>query len=448
MHSKSLKERGLNFPFNPARLPFFYGWLILILGAMGILMSIPGQTMGVSVFTGTLVKVLDMPRLRLSLTYMIGTILSSLFLSKAGKFYDRFGARITLFLAGALMALVLLFLSHVDRISGWISGTTGISMKISSFGLMVLGFFLLRYSGQGVMTMVSRSMVMKWFDKRRGIAAAILGIFTSFGFSYAPRVLDALIQHSGWRGAWQSLGLFCGLVFGVVALLLFRDNPQVCGLKPDSLRDIHLRIPLKKSSENQDICLKEAKRHPILWIFALSLALWALFNTAFTFHVVSIFQRAQWTRQEALAVFLPVSVVSVVFRFLISWISDHLRLEFIYLIYLFGMILSAGALLLLDWSGILWLLIPGMGIAGGIFGTLSSISWVRLFGKKHLGAISGFSMGWIVAGSAVGPYFFSLAEKLLGSYDGGAWFTLILSLLLSVILTIRWLRTRHSEKNQ
>jgi len=448
MHNRELKDRGIGFPFNPARIPFFYGWIILFLGAMGILMSIPGQTMGVSVFTDKLVKLLDMPRLRLSLTYMFGTILSSLFLSRAGKFYDRFGARITIFLAGTLMALVLFFLSHVDQVSDWLSRVLGFSLDITSFALMVLGFFLLRYSGQGVMTMVSRSMVMKWFDKRRGVAAAILGIFTSFGFSYAPRVLDALIQHSGWRGAWQILGLFCGLGFGIIALLLFRDNPQVCGLKPDSLRDIEVRIPVKKRVEGQNLDLKEARRRPILWIFALSLAMWAMFNTAFTFHVVALFQRADWTRAEALAIFLPISVVSVVFHFFISWISDHLRLEFIYLIYLFGMVLSAASLLLLDWSGILWLLIPGMGIAGGIFGTLSSISWVRLFGKKHLGAISGFSMGWIVAGSAVGPYFFSLAEKFLGSYDGGAWFTLILSLLLMVILVLRWVRTRGVVEDQ
>ena len=37
-------------------------------------------------------------------------------------------------------------------------------------------FFLLRLSGQGVLTLCSRNMVMKWFNRRRGIASGITGI--------------------------------------------------------------------------------------------------------------------------------------------------------------------------------------------------------------------------------------------------------------------------------
>ena len=40
-----------DFPFAPSRLPFFYGWLVLVVATLAILVSIPGQTMGVSVFT-------------------------------------------------------------------------------------------------------------------------------------------------------------------------------------------------------------------------------------------------------------------------------------------------------------------------------------------------------------------------------------------------------------
>jgi len=409
-------------------------------------MSIPGQTMGVSVFTGNLVQSLGITRLNLSITYMIGTILSSLFLSRAGKFYDRYGARITMLLAGSGLALVLFYFSKIDRIASRFSNGTEPG-NIAAFVLLVLGFFLLRYSGQGVMTMVSRSMIMKWFDQRRGLAAAILGIFTSFGFSYAPRVLDELIQQSDWRHAWQQLGLVCGLAFGIIAFLLYRDNPQVCGLKPDSLKEIKADPHVKKRKEGMDFTLKQAKRKPILWVFSLALALWAMFNTAFTFHVVSIFKQAQWTREEALAIFFPISVVSVVARFLVSAISDRLRLEWIYLIYLGGMILGTLSLAMLQWTGVLWVLIPGMGIAGGIFGTLSSITWVRLFGKAHLGAISGFAMGWIVAGSAVGPYFFSLSERFIGSYNGAAWFTLILSALLVAWVTFNPGASRKQEQD-
>jgi hypothetical protein len=36
-----------DFPFRPAALPFYYGWVILVVSTVGIVMSVPGQTMGV-----------------------------------------------------------------------------------------------------------------------------------------------------------------------------------------------------------------------------------------------------------------------------------------------------------------------------------------------------------------------------------------------------------------
>ena len=52
-------KRHCSKPFPPSRLPFFYGWVILGAGIIGILMSIPGQTMGVSVFTENLLEDLE-----------------------------------------------------------------------------------------------------------------------------------------------------------------------------------------------------------------------------------------------------------------------------------------------------------------------------------------------------------------------------------------------------
>ena len=40
-----------DFPFRPASLPFFYGWVILGASTLGTVMSVPGQTIGVSFFT-------------------------------------------------------------------------------------------------------------------------------------------------------------------------------------------------------------------------------------------------------------------------------------------------------------------------------------------------------------------------------------------------------------
>ena len=44
------------FPFAPAGSPIFYGWVIVIVATIGKIASIPGQTIGVGVFTDSLDK--------------------------------------------------------------------------------------------------------------------------------------------------------------------------------------------------------------------------------------------------------------------------------------------------------------------------------------------------------------------------------------------------------
>ena len=80
-------------PFDPARWPFFYGWAVLFWGMVGVLVSVPGQTTGVSAFIEPLLRDLGISRLQLSGAYLFGTLTSSLLITPSGKLFDRIGAR-------------------------------------------------------------------------------------------------------------------------------------------------------------------------------------------------------------------------------------------------------------------------------------------------------------------------------------------------------------------
>ena len=73
--------------------------------------------------------------------------------------------------------------------------------------------------------------------------------------------------------------------------------------------------------------LKEARKDPQLWFYMIILFYWALYNTAFTFHITSIFETLGKTKGDAVAIFLPIAVISVGARFLGSWLSDMIRMK-------------------------------------------------------------------------------------------------------------------------
>jgi MFS family permease len=425
-----------NLPFSPAKTPFFYGWIILVAGAIGVVMSIPGQTMGVSVFTDPLIESLEISRLNLSLAYMLGTLSSSLMLSKAGKQYDKFGARVTAVSASFFMGAVLLYMSRLETITLWLNTTLKIPFGIAAFILITPGFFALRFFGQGVLTMVSRNMVMKWFDRKRGLAAALMGVITAFGFAYAPKPFNSLINSFGWDGAWKILGFAALFIFPFFIMLFYRDNPEICLLRPDGESETKPGKDKEfvKESVGSDITLKEAKKTAVFWIAILIVAIWALYNTAITFHIVSIFALKGMNSATAVSIFLPYSVFSVLSRLFTGWLSDRCRLKYIMLIQLVS---SAAALLFLMTLSrnavIMWGFIAFLGITSGSWGVLNSITWIRLFGKKHLGEITGFAMGWIVAGSAFGPYIFSISENMTGGYGIAVLFCVIFVSLIGLL---------------
>lgn len=424
-------KRNCQKPFPVSKFPFFYGWVILAAGIIGVLMSIPGQTMGVSVFTESLLSDLEINRNNLSLAYLVGTMGSGLIITRAGKLYDRYGARIMAFIAGVMLGLMLVYLTRVDRLAEWLSAVKWLSPGVLTFVLLAFGFWGIRFFGQGLLTMVSRNMVMKWFNRRRGLANAVLGIFSALGFSVAPKILDQVIQRLEWRGAWIFLAMLVGIGFAFFVLLIFRDNPQACGCEPDGKLNKAKGNRRPPSLPDHDFTLKEARSTLSFWAFTLGLSLSALYISGLTFHVVSVFEVSGLTREQGLGIFIPTSLIAVGIQFLGGYASDYIRLKFLLLVFALGIVLSIVGLVLLGGApAAYWMIIGGNGVVWGLYTVLIGVTWPRFYGLKHLGAISGFSLSWAVIGSALGPYMFSLSQDLTGSYDLVAWLCLGISILV------------------
>ena len=427
-------KKHCNKPFSPVKVPFFYGWIILAAGTIGILMSIPGQTMGVSVFTDNLLQDLDINRNNLSLAYLVGTLGSGLLITKAGKYYDIYGARVMAFISGVMLGVMLLYLTRVDRIVNTLHEWHWISPVLATFILLAFGFWGIRFFGQGLLTMVSRNMVMKWFNKRRGLANAVLGIFSAFGFSLAPKGLNLIIERLEWRGAWIFLALLVGVIFAVFVIMIYRDNPEDCGCVADGKMRASRKSKRPPSLPDHDFSLLEARKTIAFWAFTLALALTALYISGLTFHVVSVFESSGISKEKALGIFIPTSIIAVVVQFIGGYASDYVRLKYILVLFMVGMLITTiGLTMLGSHHSAYWLIISGNGIVWGLYTVLIGVTWPRFYGLKNLGAISGFSMSLTVIGSALGPYLFSVSFDISGSYNLVAWLCVIISVLLLLL---------------
>lgn len=402
-------RKAAELPFAPNRLPFYYGWVIAVVATIGTLMSVPGQTVGVSVFTDALVGALPGgSRVGVAGAYLVGTVLSALTLPLAGRLLDRFGARPTALAATVLLSLTLAYLSTVDRIAWALGGSPWLGLV-----LLAIGFYALRLSGQGTLTMVSRTLLGRWFDRRRGLVAGASGVFVGFGFGYAPRLFEQWIQAGGWRGAWQQMALLELVVMGAMALVFLRDDPETCGLSLDGRTDHPTG-----AEEAPSATRAEAIRTLAFWAVTAGLSAQALVITAISFHIVDLGASAGLDREAAVAFFLPLSVVSTGVGVLAGALGDRLSPRV-----MVGLMMGAQAMGLVgaaDLESGFWWAAIGLGISGGFFAPLATIAFPRFFGRKHLGAITGVEMMAMVIGSAIGPALFAGVEQATGSYRAAA----------------------------
>ena len=420
-----MPKKRFNLPLILHAKGFYYGYVVLFAGTLGVVMSVPGQTMGISVFTEHLIHALEVDRTQLSMMYMFGTLTSSFLLPYAGKLLDKLGSRVMGTLATLGLGIFLGLLSQGATLSKALAGLSGMSLAWASLLTAYVSFLGIRHFGQGQLTMASRTMMGRWFEKRRGLMLGISGTFVAFAFGSAPLFLTWLIEILNWQNALLALTGAC-VVMAAVFYGLFRRSPEHCGLAVDG----GLIADASTKNTFQDLkssfTATQAKKTFAFWAFNFGMSAQATIITAVTFHMSHLGKLAGMTSVKAYSVFLPVSVIATSTELIAGYFSDKISLKYLLAIMQFALAMALIGLRFYhtDWGFVL--AAAGLGVSGGHFALLMGAAWPKLFGRLHLGTVTGAVTGWMVAGSAVGPYLFSLGESLTGSYNS--------SLLLAIII--------------
>lgn len=416
-------------PFDPRRLPIYYGWIILPIAVLATAVSMPGQTVGFTPFTEPLLATSGLSRTALTQCYCIGTILAGILLPHGGRMVDQFGCRRFISIAIVGIGLTMIYLSLMPTTAGRLARI--VPVATAWMLALTIGIFFLRFFGQGMLSVVSNTLIGRWFENRRGRAVAALSICNGVMFNSTPIVIYGITQHLGWRGTWLWLGLASCTLFPVVSWLFCRDSPETCGIAVDGQAD-----GTGTNGEPPGITVAAAVRTLEFWTVVMVSAIFGLIITGFTFHLVAIGAEAGFSEQKALTIFIPAACISIPAGFAISWVSDRLGIKRVILFMCAAQFLCFAALGFLHLRAGYVLSILGLGLSGASMGSVFSLSMPAFFGRRHLGAIQGKYQSFMVFASAGGPLYFAFIEHVTGTFRDAMVYALIVP-AIGFVLTMK-----------
>lgn len=376
-----------------ARMPFYYGWIMLVLAALAMVGTLPGRTQGLGLITESLLKDLSLDRVTFAQMNLWATLLGSLFCLGFGRLQDQLGSRVVLtFLALALSGVVLAM-----------SATTSVTL------LFVL-LTLTRGLGQSALSITSLTMVGQWFNRRLNLAMGIFSVLLSMGFMAAFPVIGNAVQQHGWRAPWATIGWALILVLAPLGFLLVRRGPESIGLKLES------RPATQETSAGPDFTWLNALRTPAFWVFALASSTYNLVASGIGLFNESILAERGFAANIYYRSLVITALTSLVGNLLGGWLAEKWSVQRLMAL---AMGLLAGALLSLPWLRAVWqvdIFAVVMGVAGGFVIVIFFSFWARAYGRAQLGRIQGTAQMLTVLASALGPLLLAKCYAWTGSY--------------------------------
>ncbi|MFU8840280.1 MAG: MFS transporter [Nitriliruptoraceae bacterium] len=400
-------------PYPPRSGTRFSGWRVVVVSAIALGMTGPGQTVGVSVFIDPMLETLAISRSQLSTAYLIGTLAGAFALPRAGRVLDARGARVTMAVVGGIFGAVLMAMA----------GVVGLIT-------LTLGFAGIRMFGQGALGLVATTAPAPWFDRRRGLAIGVTTAAGSALLSLFPLAAAAVIPAIGWRAAWIVTGLVIWLVVVPLALRALLDHPRDVGQQPDGDAPSAENDARVEAAMASSFTRDEAIRTPMFWAVAGATAATGMISTGLAFHQIDLLGEQGLTPVQAAANFLPQTFSALLATLLVGSMIDRFAARWVLTT---SMLLLTTAMLGVTlvqpgWTAITYGVL--VGAAGASARALEAASFPKLFGLGHLGSIRGVVTAISVGSTAFGPLALALGRDLTGSYQG------VLRLLLVVPLAV------------
>jgi len=385
----------------------FYGWWVVLAVCVTSFYIAGIFWWGFAVFFASLLDEFGWSRAQISLALTLQGIEGVGAAPIVGLLVDRVGTRRLMIFGLATAGLGLILLSWTHSLVWFYAAFVVISVGTST--------------GTGI---VSQSLVVRWFYRRRGMATTALMLMPGLGATLIIPLLTMSIEAFGWRHTLFFAGV--GVWITALPVLLFvKNSPESVGMLPDG--DPPANSAGQPDERGTDLAqeehaftLKAALRLSSFWTLTASFALWNLAGSGVQPHLFVAFLGIGMDRARAATFTALLPGLSLIGRLGFGLLSDAFSKRYLLLVtgaaMAVGMVFLAALMLVPSrpWLAIPFVVFYSIGFGGSI--PLRIVISSQYFGRRHFPAIYGTMQAVTAAGGVGGPIFAGWLYDITGSY--------------------------------
>ena len=355
---------------------------VVLFGFIFTFFSSFGQSYFIGIFNPSIRADLSITHGQFGTIYASATLLSSLILIWIGKKIDDMNVfKFSMF-------VVILF-----SFAGYFFST------VKTIPLFFVGIFLLRLSGQGLMSHTATTTVSRFFEKTRGKALSITWLGLSAAEFILPVLIVFLLTLISWREIWFAISLLVIIVLPIFSFLLIKK------LKLDSREDS------KKNKINNNI--KQWTRSDVIkdfrfYIIALNMLGMPSIATGIFVYQSFIISSKNWGPFIFAQSFMVYSILSVVTLSISGYLIDKFTSRKLLMYMNVPLLLSVMVLIFFDNPLSSFVLLGLIGISNGFANVLGSSTWAEIYGVKYIGGIKSITTAMMVFATATGAATFGI----------------------------------------
>ncbi len=358
---------------------------VLLFGIIFTFFSSFGQSFFLGLFNPSIREELNITHGQFGTIYATATICSSLVLVWFGKKIDE----IKIF-NYSLIVIGFLFFSSL------------FFSFINNVYFLILAIFLMRFSGQGLMSHTSSTVISRYFNQRRGKALSGIWFGLSSAEFFLPILIIFLLSIYSWRVIWQFISIIILFILPIVVFYTIKN--VTIDSREENILDKNQKKFKDIKNWNRSEVLKDFK----FYIISLNMLAMPWIVTGVFIYQSFIAESKLWGSYIIPQSFMVYSVTSILTLiasgFLVDKFTSRKLIPFINLPLLFGLIV----LYFFDISYSAYLFFGFMGVSNGLANVLGSSTWAEIYGVRYLGAIRALTTAFMVFSTAFGTALFGL----------------------------------------